>query len=197
MFETAIHRVIERHAATRGESIALIDDSRSLTYRELNHRANAVARALIGHGFRRGSVGYVNLARDAGLAIVCLGILKAGGAYALVSGPSWPRGVSFASPPDNDRRYVVVDVSRALSEPVQGGPNLPVLTRPGDVACALLNEADEPMLLVPHATITALRAQVVPTRPTLSDDAAAFELWLGLMAGVTVVLGAERALSAA
>src|ERR1051325_11963496 len=80
----AVHRIIETLAARSGDSTAISDDQLTLSYRELNQRANAVARHLIAHGFRRGGMATVRLPRRADTAIVLLGILKAGGAYVLI-----------------------------------------------------------------------------------------------------------------
>jgi acyl-CoA synthetase (AMP-forming)/AMP-acid ligase II len=75
----AVHRVVEQQATTRGESPAYIDDSRMITYRELNTSANTVARVLIASGFKRGSVAAVRMDKSADLVITLLAVLKAGG----------------------------------------------------------------------------------------------------------------------
>ena len=62
----AIHRLVEHRAAAGGEVLAYVDDSRTLTYGDLNMRANAVARALMASGFRRGAVAAVRDAVAAG-----------------------------------------------------------------------------------------------------------------------------------
>ena len=66
----AIHRIIEDRAATHGDLIAINDSGLSLSYRELNRRANCVARHLIAHGFRRGGVATLRLPRSLETAIV-------------------------------------------------------------------------------------------------------------------------------
>src|ERR1044071_3202084 len=98
----AVHRIIEAHAARYGDSAAISDQRITLSYRELNQRANVVARHLMSHGFRRGGLATVRLPRSAETAIVLLGILKAGGTYALVDADGtpdarWPRGVSAST----------------------------------------------------------------------------------------------------
>ena len=75
--ESAIHRVIEQHAVTRGELMAIVDRDRSCSYRDLNYRANALARRLHAHGFRRGGHACVRLPRGINLATTLLAILKA------------------------------------------------------------------------------------------------------------------------
>ena len=110
----AIHRIIEQHAAVRGDAPALLGDGRMLSYRDLNQRANAVARCLLAHGFRRGATALINMPRSFDLAVICLGVLKAGGAYAwLDCDPSWPRGISIPQRDDagDELKVLAIDVT--------------------------------------------------------------------------------------
>src|SRR5262249_37417815 len=81
MVRTVIHRVIECHAAATPEAIACVDARRSVSYRELNATANAVARHLMAGGVRRTNVVMVCLPRSTDLAAVLLAVLKTGAAY--------------------------------------------------------------------------------------------------------------------
>ena len=60
----AVHRIIEANAAKSGDLPAIADTHITLSYRELNLRANAVARHLMANGFRRGSLATVRAAGD-------------------------------------------------------------------------------------------------------------------------------------
>src|SRR5262245_58603248 len=102
-----------------------------MTYRELNYRANALARALIASGFRRGSLAAVRMERSADLLITLLAVLKAGGAYMWTrEGDDWPEGVSIVDRSANgEERLHAIDVSRVLAEECQPSANLPILTR--------------------------------------------------------------------
>lgn len=199
METTAIHRIIEQHAAVRGDAPALLDDGRSLTYRDLNQRANAVARCLLAHGFRRGSIALINMPRSFDLAVMCLGVLKAGGAYAwLDCDPSWPRGISI---PQHDGagdelEVLAIDVTGAIATPSRSSANLPILTRGTDIAC-VIGGLDPRAVLVPHSTVTALLAKPVPPQTPWSDDSGALDLWVGLMAGATVTMAPQAQLTAA
>ena len=138
----AVHRIIEANAAKYGDALAISGQQITLSYRELNQRANAVARHLIAHGFRRGAVATICLPRSAETAIVLLGILKAGGTYALIDAESadsqWPHGVSFADKTEGDEvRYRTVDVAPALEQAPQSFANLPIVARESDVACVI------------------------------------------------------------
>ena len=76
-----MHRLIERHAATNGDALAVIDGESSCSYRELNAAANVLARRLIAAGFRHGMRADVPMAPSVDLAVTLLAILKAGGCY--------------------------------------------------------------------------------------------------------------------
>ena len=199
----AIHRTIEDRAATQGDLIAISDSGFSLSYRELNRRANCVARHLITHGFRRGALATLRLPRSLETAIVLLGVLKAGGAYALMdekegNAAAWPAGVSFAQKGPNDLadsddiRYVSVDVTSALTNPASSCANLPILTRGSDVACVLPAVDDMPAVLVPHDTIAALQPKTASRFIPWTGEQGAFDLWMALLTGSTVTLGSDE-----
>ena len=201
---SGIHRLVEQHTARNGESIALIEGDRRLTYRELNQRANSVARRFIDHGFRPSSVAVVKMERSLELAVVLLGVLKAGGAYTWLDATSdstWPHGVSLVlneGATANEQRCVALDVSQVTSAPAQPSPNLPILTRAGDAACVLRTTQGSSAVLVPHATITALaQSRPVPDAACWSGEPAALDLWLALMTGSTAVVTADHVNSAA
>jgi acyl-CoA synthetase (AMP-forming)/AMP-acid ligase II len=199
----AVHRIIEQRAATQGDLTAISDAGASLTYRELNQRANAVARHLIANGFRRGSLATVRLPRSPETAVVLLGVLKAGGTYALIDderggSESWPPGVSFAEKVDGDElRFLAIDMTGALQHPAQSCANLPILTRGTDVACVLPDRDGAPPVLVPHETIMSLQNRPVLRFAQWTAGPGALDLWIALMTGATVTLGSESLQSAA
>jgi non-ribosomal peptide synthetase component F len=205
---TAIHRAIENQGAARPDAIAIVDGSRSLTYRELNLRANNLARHLIRCGFTRGATAIVKMERSTELAVTLLAILKAGGAYAWAR-PGSAAALHLPAPfciaqrgrsieRGSEQRFLALDLSGALAACAdRPSPNLPILTRGSDVACVLPGEDGAPQMLVPHETVTALTAASSPGRTRWSSDAAAFDLWLTLMSGATVTLAEEPVLTAA
>ena len=196
----AIHRAVEHQAAVRSELPAYIDGTRTLTYRELNSRANALARALMTSGFKRGSLAAVRMHTSAEVVITLLAVLKAGGAYMRIDDddPSWPHGLSIVEKcPDGEGRCVAVDVTRMLSGELTPSPNLPILTRGSDVACVLRDHDGSPAVLVPHSTITTLPLVQVPPTVAWSGESGALDLWLALMTGATVTLIDTRVETAA
>jgi hypothetical protein len=185
----AVHRAVEHQAATRAESLAYIDDRRTLTYRELNTSANTVARALIASGFKRGSLAAVRMEKSADLAITLLAVLKAGGAYmwADPNDTSWPHGVSIVETGKGpEGRCIAVDVMRVLTEGPRLNPNLPILTRGTDVACVLRDRDGSPAILVPHSTITSLPRWAAAREAAWADEGGALDLWVALMSGNAV-----------
>ena len=186
----AVHRAVEHQAATRAESLAYIDDTRTVTYRELNATANTVARALIASGFKRGSLAAVHMEKSADLVVTLLAVLKAGGAYMWVDpdDASWPRGVSIVADGDGvDGRCLALDVTRVLSEAPRVNPNLPILVRGTDVACVLRDCDNSPAVLVPHSTITSLPRWAAPREAGWGHERGALDLWVALMSGSTVI----------
>src|ERR1051325_2068190 len=196
------HPISEAHAARYGDSAAISDQRITLSYRELNQRANGVARHLMSHGFRRGGLATVCLPRSADTAIVLLGILKAGGTYTLIDpefdSTDWPDGVSFVEKSDGDEvRYRKVDMTPALRQPALSSANLPVVARASDLACVIPDRDGSPLVLVPHATIMSLQERAVPPLAEWSGEAGALDLWAGLLNGATVTLSDRGLRSAA
>ena len=197
----AIHRVIELHAATRGDLAAVVEGSRTSSYRQLNYAANGVARALNARGFRRGGHAIVRMRRGCDLAVVLLAILKAGGSYTW-SDPARategePIGVSFrVGTTEREEQWMHVDFTGVMSERVACSPNLPIVTRGTDAACTL-QEADSEPVIVPHATIASLCSRGVPRPTPWIGEPGAFDLWIALMAGTTAVVQGQESVVAA
>ncbi|MBE9042033.1 sigma-70 family RNA polymerase sigma factor [Oscillatoriales cyanobacterium LEGE 11467] len=85
----AIHERFELQAQQNADAIAVVFGDRHLTYRELNERANQLARYLQQLGVEPEVLVGVCLERSLDLAVGLLGILKAGGAYMALD-PSYP-----------------------------------------------------------------------------------------------------------
>lgn len=76
-----LHQDFERLACEMPEALALIMPEGSLSYRELNHRANAAARDLLDRGVRPGTLVAVVMDKSWEQIVAVLAILKAGAAY--------------------------------------------------------------------------------------------------------------------
>ena len=182
-----VHRLIEKHAALRGDAIALVDGESSCSYRELNAAANVLARKLMNAGFRRGMCAHVSMAARAELAVVLLAILKAGGCYTWDPGPGAAASIWFDGA-GGLRELEIGDVPRAT---VCGGSNLPVMTRETDAACVLHGG-----VIVPHATIVSMTSCAGGARSPFTGEPGAFDLWVPLMNGATAVVEERPAVAA-
>jgi amino acid adenylation domain-containing protein len=76
-----IHELFEEQAARQPEAIAVVFEGKELTYRELNHQANKLARRLRRRGVGPDTMVGLLLERSLDLVVGVLGVLKAGGAY--------------------------------------------------------------------------------------------------------------------
>ncbi|MFZ5351499.1 MAG: non-ribosomal peptide synthetase [Bacillota bacterium] len=76
-----IHQIIESQAEQNPNRKALVYKEKSMTYRELNTRANQLAWALRERGVKRDSIVGIFVDRSFDMIISIIGVLKAGGAY--------------------------------------------------------------------------------------------------------------------
>jgi amino acid adenylation domain-containing protein len=88
--EKLIHELFENQVKKSPEAVALVYEEQSLTYRELNERANHMAWRLREIGVGPESAVGLYCRRSAEMVIGMLGILKAGGAYAPLE-PAYPQ----------------------------------------------------------------------------------------------------------
>jgi amino acid adenylation domain-containing protein len=84
------HRLIEAQSHRNPDAIAVVCGDVSLSYAQLDIRANRLARYLIEAGVELGSRVGLHLERSAELVIALLGVLKAGGCYVPLE-PGLPR----------------------------------------------------------------------------------------------------------
>lgn len=85
----AIHQYFEQQVVNTPDAIAVVFEDRSLTYTELNVRANQLAHYLIARGVGPDMLVAVCLERSLDMVVALLGILKAGGAYVPLD-PNYP-----------------------------------------------------------------------------------------------------------
>lgn len=86
---STFHGLFEDQVRRVPDSVALVDESESLSYREANERANRIADCLLKQGLGRNEVVGVVLERTVHALVGMLGIMKAGGAYLPIE-PSFP-----------------------------------------------------------------------------------------------------------
>ncbi|MBD1872290.1 amino acid adenylation domain-containing protein [Nodosilinea sp. FACHB-131] len=83
------HHIVEAYAKQAPNAIALVTESQTLTYQELDHRADHLAEFLRQIGVQPNSLVGLCVDRSADMVVGILGILKAGGAYVPLD-PTYP-----------------------------------------------------------------------------------------------------------
>ena len=85
-----LHKRFEKHAMENPDEIALVASDATLTYRQLDEKANVIANALIDKGVKPKSNVLFMLPRNSNLIASILGILKAGCAFIPID-PEYPQ----------------------------------------------------------------------------------------------------------
>lgn len=158
--DQTIHDLISRQAKERGDAVALVSDGHTVTYRELDLRASALARRITAIGIAPGAIIGLHLPRGADLVVAMLGVLKAGGAYlsidpsspadyvlplfkqsvitAVIEGP-YSATLSARLGVDTELFVSRIETGSVALDipPLAGGPSLPSVTA-DDPACVLL-----------------------------------------------------------
>lgn len=88
--EKTIHMLFEEQAEKMDSKIAIVYQSKRISYKELNKKANQVARVLISSGVTPNTVVALMVNRSIDMIIGILGILKAGGCYLPID-PLYPK----------------------------------------------------------------------------------------------------------
>ncbi|WP_141542289.1 AMP-binding protein, partial [Bacillus pseudomycoides] len=106
--DKAIHQLFEEQVQRTPELVAVVFGDEQLTYRELNSRANQLARLLRERGTVREELVGIMVDRSLEMIVGILGVLKAGGAYVPLD-PSYP---------EERIRYILEDsgVQRLLTQ---------------------------------------------------------------------------------
>ncbi|MRN57063.1 non-ribosomal peptide synthetase [Paenibacillus monticola] len=103
-----VHQLIEEQAARTPNKKAVSFHDHSLTYAELNAKANRFANHLRRQGVTRNSLVGIHLGHSLEMLVALLGILKAGGAYVPID-PSYPVNRIQHILDDSGVRIVITD----------------------------------------------------------------------------------------
>ncbi|WP_282796722.1 non-ribosomal peptide synthetase [Streptomyces sp. CC224B] len=125
-----VSEAFQEHAAQRPDEIAVVDATGSHTFRDIDARADHVARRLVEHGVGPDSAVPVVAARGADLVVGWLAVHKAGGAFASID-PSVPERRIRSILAEVGACALIVGEGMAV-EGGDGVPVVPITADPGD-----------------------------------------------------------------
>ena len=134
--EVCVHSMVERQVAATPDRVAVRFGGESLTYAELDARANRLAHHLIDGGVRAGDLVAVHLERSLEMVVGVLGVLKAGAGYVPID-PRLPEARIAFMLEDTAAPAVVTTSAGAKGLPGSGGDGGPRLVLV-DVDAALI-----------------------------------------------------------
>ena len=195
-----LHGLVEEQARQRPHATALVWEGGSLSYGELEERANALARELAARGVRRGDVVGVLIERSWQQVAGLLGVLKAGAAY-LPLDPGHPAQRQDYMLRDAGVR-VVVTAEVVAGAAARGREPLGLAADERDLAYVIYTSGSTGRpkgVMIEHRSVLNLLAAMRNVLPApdaasflaltpLTFDIAALELFLPLTTGGRAVL---------
>ncbi len=194
------------------DRLAVVDGERTLTYRDLDARANGVARHLGSNQIGPGHIVAVACSRSEWIVVACLGILKAGAAY-LPLDPTNPSSRLAEIVVDSGARFLLTDrphesgldvttvpaaAFRSLARVQQDDLAYVIYTsgstgRPKGVAVE--HGAFANMALAQIANFGITPADRIAQFASPSFDASLYETFLALLSGASLAIVPEAARS--
>ncbi|MGC2743471.1 MAG: amino acid adenylation domain-containing protein, partial [Candidatus Angelobacter sp.] len=223
--ETCVHQLFEQQVERVPESVALIYKDETLTYSELNERANRLARYLKKQGIGPDIPVAIFVERCPEMIVAMLAVLKAGGAY-LPLDPNAPAERLALMLKDSEVPLILTKAAWRNIVPKtqaalfcldadwerlerESSANLPTLVRPNNVAYVIYTSGStgQPKgTEVPHRSIPGFFGgvayanyddqSVLLQHSSVSWDGFTLELWPALLRGGRTVLYHNRLLTA-
>nr|WP_271413605.1 non-ribosomal peptide synthetase [Streptomyces lienomycini] len=145
---TLLPRLLEERAAATPEAVALVADGTTLTYRELDARANRLAAEILASGGGPGTVVALALPRTVELPVALLAVLKSGAAYLPLDTEYPASRLDFML---RDARPAVLLTTQASGKLVPDGDGLPRITLDDPATLAALRDRPDVPPRVPTA----------------------------------------------
>ncbi|MEO0911426.1 MAG: MupA/Atu3671 family FMN-dependent luciferase-like monooxygenase, partial [Pseudomonadota bacterium] len=127
--DTCIHQLFEAQVTRTPDATAIVFEDKSLTYAELNARANKVAHTLAAMGVTRGGFVGLHTTRSLDLVIGALAIQKAGAAYVPLD-PAYPKDRVALYIEDSGAKVILAEASLVPDLPPHSAQVLEIDTNP-------------------------------------------------------------------
>jgi len=207
-----LHTLVTTQALATPAASAVVDDHETLTYAELERRANQLAHWLRRRGVRADDRVAVALERSASLVVALLAVLKAGAAYVPID-PGYPAARIAGMLEDSGATLVLAGQADFSPGAIDLRANWPEIAResaadpdvsvdPAQLAYVIFTSGSTGRpkgVAVPHEAIVNHMAwmrrefplgaeDAVLQKTPISFDASVWEFWAPLLAGARLVL---------
>jgi amino acid adenylation domain-containing protein/non-ribosomal peptide synthase protein (TIGR01720 family) len=204
--------LVSAQVARTPQAPAVVSERETLSYAELERRANQLAHWLCRRGVRRDDRVAIALERSTDLVVALLGVLKAGAAYVPID-PSYPAGRVAEMVSDSTARLVLAETRAIATGAVEWRSVWPEIAReattaptidisPAQLAYVIFTSgstgrpkgvAVSHSAIVNHmawmqATFPLSAADAVLQKTPVSFDASVWEFWAPLLAGARLVM---------
>lgn len=218
-----IHQYFEEQVSKAPEIIAAVFEDKSITFEELNHKANQLANYLKSQGVKPNHLIGISLNRSLEMLVCILGILKSGAAY-LPLDPNYPEERIAYMLTDSNASFVIMDddsikrkpreytgktvtINAVLDLKNQSNENLQIISKPSDLAYVIYTSGTtgKPKgVAIPHRAVcnhmlwmqkeyTFQDTDVFLQKTPFSFDASVWEFFMPLLAGGKLVIAPNDA----
>ncbi|MFJ9852283.1 non-ribosomal peptide synthase/polyketide synthase [Streptomyces sp. NPDC101150] len=198
--EAALPELFARQVRATPDAVAVVANGTELTYRELDLRANRLARALIRQGVVPQAPVAVLLERSADLVVAILAIIKAGGAYVPLDSRFPQSRIDLILQEAGAALVLTDDVLTALIQAESDSSDPEVACEPGQLAYVMYTSGSTGRpkgVAVTHRDVVALalaacwrgggHERVLLHSPT-AFDLSTYEHWVPLLGGGRIVV---------
>ena len=201
--EQTLVSLFEHQVSLTPQAVALVSEQDSVSYEELNQRANQLAHYLRGeHGVEAGTLVGIQLERSEWLVVAMLSVLKAGGAYVPID-PDYPAARQAYLRTDSGCEVVLEAAELAIFQAGQyASTNLDVGPQPSDLAYVIYTSGStgQPKgVMIEHRSVNAFLLNLQKSFSLSADtvlgattnftfDISVLELLGSLTLGMRVVL---------